>query len=628
MNLLYAENISKAYGEKLLFKNITVSINKGQKVALIARNGTGKTSLLEILAGNDGADSGKVLLHQGSTLGYLPQNPEFEATATVMEAIFSGNNKTLQLLQRYETCLAEQQRNPTTDNNALLAKLTADIDALQAWDYEAKIKEILSKLKINDLNKRTAQLSGGQRKRLALAAILIKEPDLMILDEPTNHLDIEMIEWLEKYLNRPSITLLLVTHDRYFLDKICDEIIELRNGILQKYKGNYAYFVEKRAELDHNRSQEIETARTIYRREIEWMRQTPQARTTKAKSRIDAFYDIQETAQQRTEVKQAEIAIKMQRLGSKILELHSVEKKYDDTPILKKFDYKFKRFDRIGIVGKNGVGKTTFLNMLMALEQPDYGTIKQGDTIVFGYYRQDYVMDESKRVIEVVRDVAEYIELEKGQKLTALQLLHRFLFPNETHYNYVYKLSGGEKRRLHLLTVLMRNPNFLILDEPTNDLDIDTLNVLEDFLQQFGGVLVVVTHDRYFMDKLVEHLFVFEGNGEVRDFPGNYTDYRNWLEEQVPVKTAKDPEKAANTVQNATTTATKPKTKLSYKEKQELEQIEKDLPRLEQEKTALEAKIGAGGSSNDIMQWSQQLSTILMELENKENRWLELSELV
>lgn len=628
MNLLYAENISKAYGEKLLFKNITVSINKGQKVALIARNGTGKTSLLEILAGNDGADSGKVLLHQGSTLGYLPQNPEFEATATVMEAIFSGNNKTLQLLQRYETCLAEQQRNPTTDNNALLAKLTADIDALQAWDYEAKIKEILSKLKINDLNKRTAQLSGGQRKRLALAAILIKEPDLMILDEPTNHLDIEMIEWLEKYLNRPSITLLLVTHDRYFLDKICDEIIELRNGVLQKYKGNYAYFVEKRAELDHNRSQEIETARTIYRREIEWMRQTPQARTTKAKSRIDAFYDIQETAQQRTEVKQAEIAIKMQRLGSKILELHSVEKKYDDTPILKKFDYKFKRFDRIGIVGKNGVGKTTFLNMLMALEQPDYGTIKQGDTIVFGYYRQDYVMDESKRVIEVVRDVAEYIELEKGQKLTALQLLHRFLFPNETHYNYVYKLSGGEKRRLHLLTVLMRNPNFLILDEPTNDLDIDTLNVLEDFLQQFGGVLVVVTHDRYFMDKLVEHLFVFEGNGEVRDFPGNYTDYRNWLEEQVPVKTAKDPEKAANTVQNATTTATKPKTKLSYKEKQELEQIEKDLPRLEQEKTALEAKIGAGGSSNDIMQWSQQLSTILMELENKENRWLELSELV
>ncbi|MCB0516115.1 MAG: ABC-F family ATP-binding cassette domain-containing protein [Chitinophagales bacterium] len=628
MNYLYTENLSKAYGEKILFENISLSINKGQKVALIARNGAGKSSLLRIVAGIDTPDSGSCSLHPNIRVGYLPQEPEFAPQLSVWDAIYQSDNPILSILRQYENCLLQQKINPQPQLNEQITRLMTQIDSLNAWDYENRIKEILSKLELDQLHEqRIGELSGGQRKRVALAALLVHEPDLMILDEPTNHLDILMIEWLEKYLQQPNLTLLLVTHDRYFLDAVTNEIVELHKGDLYKFKGNYAYYLEKRAELDYNLSNEVDSARRLMRKELDWMRRQPKARGTKAKARISSFYDLQDVATQNLQKQEVQFSINIPRLGSKIIELHSVYKKYPSANILENFSYKFNRFDRVGIAGKNGVGKTTFINLITGLEQADSGTIKWGETLKIGYFKQHAELDEDKRVIETIREIAEYIELEKGHKLTAVQLLNHFLFPTPLHYAYVHKLSGGEKRRLHLLTVLMQNPNFLILDEPTNDLDIDTLNLLEEFLTDFKGCLVVISHDRYFMDKLVNHLFVFEGNAHVRDFPGNYTDYRNALDEEAE---AAAQAKNTQTVEKPTPNVEKTqrsKQKLSYKEQQEFQQIEKDLPALEHEKEQLSELLqNPEADSQQLMEWGNRIAEVVRLIDEKESRWLELSE--
>ncbi len=630
MNYIFAEGLSKMYAEKQLFENIDISINKGQKVALIARNGTGKTTLLRCIAGIDVPDSGRLETHPNITIGYLEQMTDLPENATVLEAIFQTDNPILQLIKAYETCLLEQELNPSDALTEELQKLMQQMDLQGAWDYEVKMKEILFKLKINKLQQPVSQLSGGQKKRISLAAILVQQPDLMILDEPTNHLDIGMIEWLEQYLAKTKSAILLVSHDRYFIDKITNEIIEIERGQSFKYKGNYAYYLEKKAERHLNMRANLDNAQKLYKRELEWMRRQPKARTTKAKSRIDSFYDVKKKAHQKIGEESVSLNIKTERIGSKILEFHYVNKSYGDFKIMEDFFYKFRRFERVGIVGENGTGKTTFLKMIMGEEKPSSGKIVIGETVKIGYYRQeDIALNDAKRIIETVRDVAEYIQLEKGQKLTAAALLERFLFPRSRHFDYVSVLSGGEKRRLHLLTILMRNPNFLILDEPTNDLDLMTLNVLEDFLLDFSGCLLIVTHDRYFMDKLVEHLFIFEGNGKVRDFPGNYTDYRLAIaKEKKAEAAAAEAQKAVAEKKTNDWRDTSEKRKLSYKEKREFESLETEIEQLEEQKAELETKLGNGGDTQQIMDWSNELSTVLVNLETKTDRWLELSEYV
>lgn len=621
MNYLSVENLTKSFGERMLFQDLTFGIDQGQKVAFVAKNGTGKSTFLKILFGTEGYDSGNVVFRKGIKTGFLKQSPSFNRNATISEVIFNSESEQIKAILNYE----KAAKHP--NDSEALQQAFDKMDAIDAWNYETKIKQILGQLNIHNLNQKINELSGGQQKRIALAQVLIEEPDFIILDEPTNHLDVEMIEWLENYLAKENITLLMVTHDRYFLERVCNEIIELDDQTLYKYKGNYSYFLEKKQERQEIFEANLSKAKNLYRKELEWMRRQPKARGTKAKSREDAFYETKSVAHQKKENKSVDIEINMNRLGSKILEIHHARKSFGDLKILDDFNYVFKQKERVGIVGKNGVGKTTFLDLILGKQKVDGGKIVLGETVVFGYYTQSGMqLKDDKKVIETIKDIAEVIPLTKGKKITASQLLERFLFPKNMHYNFVEKLSGGEKRRLYLLTILMKNPNFLILDEPTNDLDILTLNVLEDFLMDFPGCLIIVSHDRYFMDKLVDHLFVFEGEGKVKDFIGNYNDYRAWAKTNRNT-TEEKPKQVEETAKTKKTE--QPKTKLSYKEKVEFEELEKDIPSLEKKKIELNNLLLTNISDHEeLMKVTEELSEVSKMLDEKSDRWLELSEFV
>ncbi|MCB9360980.1 MAG: ABC-F family ATP-binding cassette domain-containing protein [Flavobacteriales bacterium] len=620
MNYLSVEALTKSYGERVLFENITFGISKGQKVAFIAKNGTGKSTFLKILAGKEGYDSGNVVFRNDIKIGYLHQTPEFEDKHTISETIFKSSSAEIEAIKEYERAVL----NP--DDNERMQQAFEKMDALKAWDYEIRIKQILGQLNIHDLERKIGELSGGQLKRIALAQVLIEEPDFIILDEPTNHLDLDMIEWLEGYLTKENVTILMVTHDRYFLERVCNEIIEFDNKNLYKYNGNYSYYLEKKEERIESFEASVDKAKNLYKKELEWMRRMPKARGTKAKSREEAFYKTEHTAHQKLDKSKVDIEVNVTRLGSKILELSHVKKSFGDLTILEDFSYVFKRFEKVGIVGKNGVGKSTFLDMLTGLQKPDSGIIDTGDTVVYGYYTQNGInLKEDKRVIDTIKDIAEVIPLAKGRVMTAAQMLEKFLFTKDMHYNMVAKLSGGERRRLYLLTILMKNPNFLILDEPTNDLDVMTLNVLEDFLSDFQGCLIVVTHDRYFMDKLVDHLFVFEGDGKIKDYLGKYTDYRNdrkELEEE-----AKQQSKPKQVEEVKVKEAEKPKTKLAYKEKLEFESLEKEIPLLEEQKEKLNNQLAENiADHEELLKLTEELGRITADLDEKTDRWLTLSE--
>lgn len=618
MNLLSAENLSHSFGDKGLFKDLSIGLNQGDKVALIGTNGTGKSTLLSFLAGKDQPDSGSVSVRKGIRVGYLEQSPTFDPSLTVMDVVFAEINPVAQIVKEYEKVLI-------TGKQELLADLLDAMDKYQAWDFESKAKEILGRLGIQETTARFGDLSGGQKKRVALARILLDEPDLLILDEPTNHLDLSSIEWLENYLNTANTTFITVTHDRYFLDKVCNLIVELENGRLYSYKGNYAYFLEKKAERESVESAEIDKARNLMRKELDWIRRQPKARGTKAKYRIDAFEDLKEKATQQKYDDKIELNIRSSRLGSKIIELQSIGKRYGEKEVVHNFLYTFRRGDRVGIVGPNGAGKTTLLRMITGDLRPNNGQVVRGDTVKFGYYTQsDLEYKSGQRVSDLVREQAEVVRLGTGQTVTVSQYMQSFLFPPEKQHDFVEKLSGGEKRRLQLLLMFMSEPNFLILDEPTNDLDITTLNILEEFLLNFQGCLMIVSHDRYFLDRLVDHLFVFEGDGRIRDFPGNYTDYRNWLEEN---QTEKIPQKPV------TSTPPKPtpenaKRKASFKERREFEELEKEISELEKKKKELLALLEKGGDHTQLTEWAHQLEDISTVLADKEMRWLELSEIM
>lgn len=655
MNYLSVESVSKSYGSKVLFDKISFGLNQGQRMALIAKNGAGKSTLLKIITGKEIADGGTVTFRKDIIVTYLDQNPLLDENSTVIEAIYNTDNPMLNAVRDYETALTAFEIEYNDKTSDQLELCSAQMDKLEAWDFEAKVHEILQRLKIAFLDKQISTLSGGQKKRVALAKVLIDEPHLLILDEPTNHLDVEMIEWLENYLVSRDLTLLLVTHDRYFLDSVCTEIVEIDAGKLFHYRGNFQYFVEKKAEREMIENSEIDKAKNLYKRELEWVRKMPRARGTKAKYRVDSFYEVKDKAfSKQTEDKLA-LGVQMSRIGGKILEFNKIKKAFDETKIINDFSYIFKKGEKIGVIGKNGVGKSTFLNMVMGLEMPDSGSISTGETIVFGYYSQEGLkLSEDKRVIDVVKDIAEFIPLADGSKLSASGLLTKFLFPPDVQYGFVSKLSGGERRRLYLMTILIKNPNFLILDEPTNDLDIVTLSVLEDFLTSFQGCLLVVTHDRYFMDKMVDHLFVFEGEGLVRDFPGNYTEYRE-KKEQEEKKIGKEakanqqqkeplptsPEGRGTNAQDkvgglAGSSSSLPNIgkgrlggakKLSFKEKFEFEELEKDIAALESEKAKLTEQLNSSTDNHaDIVTWTGQIGNILTELDEKTLRWLELSE--
>lgn len=616
MNLLSVENISKAFGERVILENISFGINKDQKIAFIAKNGTGKTTLLNIMAGKDLPDSGQVVFRKGIHIGFLSQNPYFDEELTVEETIFAADNPILRLIQAYEHALEHPE------NEVAYQKAFEQMELHNAWDFETQYKQILFRLKLDNLSLKVKNLSGGQKKRLALANVLISKPDLLILDEPTNHLDLEMIEWLEQYFAKENLTLFIVTHDRYFLERVCNEILELDGGELFSYKGNYSYFLEKKEQRLAQEQASVEKAKNLYVKELDWMRRQPKARTTKSKSRIDDFYKIKEAAHKRRKEHTVQLEINMERLGSKTVEFHNVCKAFDKLTILDKFSYNFLRGERVGIIGKNGTGKSTFLNLLTGALPPDSGKIIVGDTIKFGYYTQEGIeVLQEQKVIEVIQKYGDYIPLLKGRTLSAGQLLERFLFDRKKQYDYVEKLSGGELKRLYLCTVLIQNPNFLILDEPTNDLDIVTLNVLEDFLLDYPGCLVVVSHDRYFMDKIVDHLFVFRGQGEVEDFPGNYTDYRVYEESTPPAEDVPKKETTKNTWRKDANKG------LSFNEQKEYNRLEKEIAQLEEKKTAIEAAFAEGNLSNDeIQSQSVALQETLVALEEKTERWFELTE--
>nr|WP_321486626.1 ABC-F family ATP-binding cassette domain-containing protein [uncultured Draconibacterium sp.] len=621
---LQAENLSKRWGELMLFENISFTVFEGAKVALIAKNGTGKSSLLDLLAGKESPDEGVITLTNDVKMGYFEQIPNLNPNNTVIEEVFESDNEKIKTVKAFELAVSQNKQDEIT-------AISAKMDELNAWAVEVEIKQILTELKISFLEQKVSELSGGQQKRLALAKVLINQPDLLILDEPTNHLDLEMIEWLEAYLEKTKSTLLMVTHDRYFLDRVCNEIIEMEDNQIYRYQGNYTYFLEKRDERIAMQQASITKAKNLMRTEIEWMRRMPKARSHKAKYRVDSFQDLKEKASQNIRDDKVEMSVKSARLGKKIVELEHVSKSFPGVKLIEDFSYKFQRFEKVGIVGKNGTGKSTFLNLLTQSLTPDSGTVEIGQTIKYGYYRQEGIaFDPQEKVIEAVQKIAEFIHFEDGSKMSATQMLTRFLFPPETQYNYIEKLSGGEQRRLYLCTVLMENPNFLILDEPTNDLDIMTLNVLEDYLQSFAGCVVVVSHDRFFMDKIVDHLFVFEGEGTITDFPGNYTVYRNKVEEEEQQKAKSEAKKKAEAKSEAAAKPSQPQTKkkLSYNEKREFEQLENEIPELEAQIGELEELLNSGNLNHDeLYEKSLQLDDMKSQLDEKELRWLELSEL-
>lgn len=615
---LQVENLTKSFGDLVLFNSISFGIAEGQRIGLIAKNGSGKTTLLNILAGKEGYDEGKITFRRDLRVGYLEQSPKYPEELTVLEACFYHGNSTVELIKEYERCM-ETPGNPGMDE--LLVRMEHE----KAWDYERRAKQILSQLKIRDFSQKIGHLSGGQLKRVALANILITEPDLLILDEPTNHLDLDMTEWLEEYLNRGSLSLLMVTHDRYFLDRVCSEIIEIDNRQLYSYKGNYSYYLEKRQERIEATNAEIARANNLYRTELEWMRRMPQARGHKARYREEAFYELEKVAKQRTYDANVKLDVKASYIGSKIFEADHLCKRFGDLEILDDFSYIFARYEKMGIVGNNGTGKSTFIKILMGLEKPDSGTLDIGETVRFGYYSQEGLQfNEQMKVIDVITDIAEVIELGNGKRLTASQFLQHFLFTPETQHSYVYKLSGGERRRLYLCTVLMRNPNFLVLDEPTNDLDIVTLQVLEEYLQNFKGCVIVVSHDRYFMDKVVDHLLVFKGQGDIRDFPGNYSDYRDWK----LAKAEHEKEAAKPKEEKTQRVRLNDKRRMTFKERKEFEQLEKEIAALEEEKKQIEEALCSGTLSVDeLTEKSKRLPLLNDELDEKTMRWLELSEI-
>ena len=618
VSYLQVQNLTRSVGDKTLFRDLCFSIGEGQKVGLIAKNGTGKSTLLNILGGKDQADEGQVVFHNDLRIGYLEQTPNYPLDLTVIEACFWHGNETTNLIREYETCMASASQEGLQD-------ILDRMEQLKAWDYENRAKTILSQLFITEFDKPLSQLSGGQLKRVALANTLIMEPDLLILDEPTNHLDLQMIEWLENYLSRSNITLLMVTHDRYFLDRVCSVILELDEETVYTYQGNYAYFLEHRAQRLEVARAEVARATNLYRTELDWMRRMPQARGHKARYREEAFYELEKQAHRRIEEQQVRLEMKSTYIGSKIFEAEYVSKAYGDLVLLKDFYYNFSRYEKLGIVGNNGTGKSTFVKMLLGLVKPDSGRFVVGETVRFGYYSQDgMAFNEQMKVIDAVRKTAEYVDLGGGRKLSAMQFLQHFMFSPQQQQNYIYKLSGGEKRRLYLCTVLMQSPNFLVLDEPTNDLDITSLQILEQYLQDFKGCVIIISHDRYFMDKVVDHLFVFKGNGVVKDFPGNYTQYREWE------KLEPEPKKAQIT-QNAPSTPRfqgERKRKMSFREKQEFEALGKEIDELENEKADIEAALSSGTlSTQEIIDLSKRLPVVNDLLDEKSMRWLELSEI-
>ena len=618
MNLLSVEEISKSYGEKVIFDSISFGVNQGQKIALIAKNGCGKSSILNIIAGEDSPDKGQVVFRKGIKVAYLSQEPLLDPKLTVKESVLRTDNPILSIISEYDKAL----KNP--ENQESYQKAFDAMDQAQAWDFETQYKKILFKLKLNDLNAKVGSLSGGQKKRIALCNALLKQPELLILDEPTNHIDLEMIEWLESYFSKEKITLLMVTHDRYFLERVCNEIIELDQGKLYSYKGNYSYYLEKRDARIAQENVEAHKTKLHFKKELEWMRRQPKARTTKSKSRIEDFKIIKEKASLRRENHKVQLEINMERLGSKMIEMHKVTKAFGDTTILNGFDYVFQRNERIGIIGKNGTGKSTFLNMLTSNEELDSGKIIWGETLKFGYYTQSGIpYKEGQKVIDVIREYGDYIPLKKGKKISAQQLLERFLFDRKKQYDFVDKLSGGERKRLYLCTVLIQNPNFLILDEPTNDLDIITLNVLESFLLDFPGCLIVVSHDRYFMDKIIDHLFVFKGSGNIDNFPGNYSDYRAYEDSKIKnndseLKSERSQLKEKNIHSN--------KKNLNYLQQKEFKKLEKEIKKIEVLKEEIQNHFNQKLSIDDVKKYSIQLKNIEQELELKTNRWFELSE--
>jgi ATP-binding cassette subfamily F protein uup len=625
MNFLSVEGLTKSYGDKMLFNDITFGIDQGQKVALVAKNGSGKTTLLKCLMDTEPYDSGRVVYRKDVSVVFMQQVDQLNPDSTILEAVFDHDLPEIKAVKKYNEALL-------TGNEDLLNEVYQELTDLNAWDIEVKVSQILSVLKLSDSSLKVSQLSGGQKKRVALAKVLISEADFLILDEPTNHLDLDMIEWLEEYLSKSNSTILMVTHDRYFLEVVCDTILELADQTLYRYKGNFSYFLEKKAERQEQLQSTIDKARNTFKKELEWIRRQPKARGTKQKARVESFQDIKKTASQRIQEDEMDIPVKMERLGTKILELHKVSKSFPDRLILNQLSYVFKRKERLGIVGNNGTGKSTFLNIIQGLEPVDAGSVVVGDTVVFGYYNQELIqVPDDKKVIDVIRDIAEYIPLEKGRQMSAAQFLEKFLFPRDMHYHFVHKLSGGEKRRLKLMTVLMKNPNFLILDEPTNDLDIFVMSVLEDYLRSFEGCLVVVSHDRYFMDKMVDHLFVFQGQGKIKDLVGNYTEYRKDL-----LNTDKDSKLTIVKDLPTDIVVDKPKEsvksekrKLSYKEKSEFDTLEKELIQLEEKKEGLTQILSNPSKSNqEIMDAGIELSKVVSLIDNKTERWLELSEFI
>lgn len=623
ISFLQVDNLSKRFGEQLLFEKISFGIGKNQKVALIAKNGMGKSTLLQIIAGKVSPETGSVIFRNDITTGYLEQDPELNPEHTIFEEAFSSDSPTLNVIKNYEKAIH-------SNDIPALETLIPQMDAFSAWDYDNTVKQILSELKIDTYDKKIKYLSGGQKKRVGLAKVLISKPDFLILDEPTNHLDTGMTEWLEDYLAQSNATLLMVTHDRYFLDRVCNQIIEIDDFGLYSYNGNYSYYLEKRDQRIETRNATIDKAKNLLRTEQEWMRRMPQARSHKAQYRIDNFYKIKEVASQKTDEKKLELDIQGQRLGKKILELDHIHKNFDTQCMIRDFSYKFSRGEKIGIIGENGIGKSTFLNIITQNLEPDSGTIEIGETVVYGYYKQSGIQfNATDRVIDIVKNIAERIDLGNGQIMSASQFLEYFMFTDKQQYSLIEKLSGGERRRLYLLTILMRNPNFLILDEPTNDLDIVTLNVLEEYLKSFKGCLIIVSHDRFFTDKIADHIFAFEGDGIIKDFPGNYTQYKNWKEEEEEKrKKAQAAQKKVPQEIKKSASPSGSKPRLSFKEKQEFQTLEKEIESLTQEKQQLESELSLGQlSPDDLIQKSERIGQLINLLDEKEMRWLELSEM-